>query len=100
MLERDSLKHVLLFEVKYVMDQAMCTLPRMYQVGNNISSLPSFSISFMDLTDMPFEQHAQGGAGVGTGLSTKKGYVQRKGMSHPSHENHISVFVLSVSLNL
>ena len=73
----DSLNYVLLFEVKYGIDRAMCTLPRMYQVDNNISSLSSFSISFMDLTDMPFEQLAQGGAGVGTGLSTKKGYVMK-----------------------
>ncbi|GFS39745.1 similar to FUMARASE 2 [Actinidia rufa] len=28
----------------------------------------------MDLTDKPFEQLAQGGTGVGTGLSTKKGF--------------------------
>ncbi|KAH8489135.1 hypothetical protein H0E87_024685 [Populus deltoides] len=47
-------------QVKYGIDRVMCTLPRMYQI--------------YDILEILFEQLAQGGTAVGTGLNTKKGF--------------------------
>ncbi|KAK3004682.1 hypothetical protein RJ639_018708, partial [Escallonia herrerae] len=67
--------------VKYGIDRVTCTLPRMYQVGDEClyksnpcicTSLPSLLSS--NISEMPLEQLAQGGTAVGTGLNTKKGF--------------------------
>ncbi|KAK3037009.1 hypothetical protein RJ639_031583 [Escallonia herrerae] len=68
-------------KVKYGIDRVMCTLPRMYQVGDLclFKSNPCIctSLRFLlssNISEMPLEQLAQGGTAVGTGLNTKKGF--------------------------
>lgn len=67
----------LCLQVKYGINRVTDTLPRMYQVSClSFMSVQNESLLLCAfLLNSHFEQLAQGGTAVGTGLNTKKGYV-------------------------